>query len=130
MLFKGHKVSPKGEWWQIAIIHQKETISETEGSTKHKWQKDPLGKFLVKCFWGPKFRHLLQEHAAFLTSWLSVVHKPHRCLNSVIAKWMNDCLLHPALNLSLRISEPLLAKSKAVHQTMSANEPKGELVSL
>lgn len=91
MLFKGRKVSPKGEWWQIAIIHQKETISETEGSRKHKWQKDPLGKFLVKYFWGPKFRYLLQEQAAFLTSWLSVVHKPHRCLNFVIAKWMNVC---------------------------------------
>lgn len=130
MLFKGHKVSPKGEWWQIAIIHQRETLSETEGSRKDKWQKDPQGKFLVKYFWGPKFKHLLQEQAAFLTPWLSVAHKPHRCLNFVAVKQMSDCLLHPALNLSLRISEPFFAKSKAAHQTMSANEPKGELVSL
>lgn len=130
MLFKGHKVSPKGEWWQIAIIHQKETLSETEGSRKDKWQKDPLGKFLVKYFWGPKLRHFLQEQAAFLTSWLSVAHKPHRCQNFVIVKRMNDCLLCPALNLSLRISETFFAKSKSAHQTMSANEPKGELVSL
>lgn len=48
----------------------------------------------------------------------------------MIVERMNDCLLRPALNLSLRISEPLFAKSKAAYQTMSANEPKGELVSL
>lgn len=50
--------------------------------------------------------------------------------NFVIAEQMNDCLLHPALKLSLRISEPLFAKSKAAHQAMSSNEPKGRPASL
>lgn len=50
--------------------------------------------------------------------------------NSVTAEQMNDCLLHPALKLSFRIAEPLFAKSKAAHQTMSSNEPKGGPVSL
>lgn len=105
----------------------------TEESRKDKWQQDPLGKFLVKYFWGPKFRHLCWEQAALLTSWFSVyffAQKPHKSTDFVIVEWMNDCLLHPALNLSVRISEPLFAKSKAAHQTMSSNEPKGELVSL
>lgn len=122
MLLKGHKGSPEGEWWQTAVFHQKESLSEAEGSIKDKQEQDPLGKFLVAYFKEPKFRHLFWEQSALLTPWLSV--------NFVIMEWMNDCLLHPALNLSLRISEPLLAKSKAAHQTMSANEPKGELVSL
>lgn len=62
----------------------KRILAETEGSWKDKWQQDPLGKFLVKYFWGPKFRQLFWEQAALLTSWLSVylfAHKPHKSPN-------------------------------------------------